>query len=136
MLRLGQAKRPRTLGVITANYLVATLVSLLLATFHGRPRYLPSTVMLGLLGGIGYVVSILLMMPAMRRSGVSIAVAVLQLAVLWPVAYAMVVFRELPSGSQAGGIAAALAALVLLSMGRAVPQERKRARFSPLLILL
>jgi drug/metabolite transporter (DMT)-like permease len=93
-------------------------------------------VILGVLGGVGYVVSILLMMPAMRRSGVSVAVAVLQLAVLWPIAYAMVVFGELPSRPQSVGIAAAVTALVLLSMGRALPQERKRARFSPLLPLL
>ena len=136
MLRLGQVKRERTLGVITVNYLVATLVSLLLATVHGRPRYLPPTVILGVLGGVGYVVSILLMMPAMRRSGVSVAVAVLQLAILWPVAYAMVVFGELPSRLQWAGMAAAVAALVLLSMGRALPYERKRVQFSPLLLLL
>jgi drug/metabolite transporter (DMT)-like permease len=76
----------------------------------------------------------------MRESGVSIAVAVLQLAVLWPVAYAMVVFHELPSTSQWLGMAAAVAALILLSTGRARPGKYPAAggtrRFSPLLPLL
>src|SRR5947209_5475214 len=100
LLRLGQVKRPRTLGVITINYLVATVLSLLLAELRGGVRFLPPTVGFGLLGGVGYIASILLMMPAMRESGVSVAVAVLQLAILVPVAFAMVVFKELPSPPQ------------------------------------
>ena len=136
LLRLGQVKRPQTLGVITVNYGVATLASLLLALFHRRAHYLPPTLSLGALGGAAYIVSILLFMPAMRRSGVSVAVSVLQLAILWPVAYAMVMFGEMPSRPQWVGMAAAVAALVLLSMGRALPRERKSMRFSPLLLLL
>ena len=136
LLRLGQAKRPQTLGVITINYGVATLASLLLAGFRRRAPYLPQTLGLGALGGVAYITSILLLMPAMRRSGVSVAVAVLQLAVLRPVAYAMLVFGEMPSRAQWVGMAAAVAALVLLSMGRALPRERKSARFSPLLLPL
>src|SRR5437588_73298 len=135
-LRLSQAKRPQTLGVITVNYGVATLVSLLLAGLHGSAHYRRATLGLGTLGGVGYIASILLLMPAMRDSGVSIAVAVLQLAILWPVAYAMLVFGEMPSRPQWVGMAAAVAALVLLSMGRAVPRERKSMRISPLLLLL
>src|SRR5947208_9863587 len=141
-LRLSQAKRPQTLGVITVNYLVATLVSLLLAGLHGSAHYRRATLGLGTLGGVGYIASILRLMPAMRDSGVSIAVAVLQLAILWPVAYAMLVFREMPSAAQWVGMAAAVAALVLLSMGRTRPGERKTdpnpagKQFSPLLPLL
>jgi len=115
LLRLGQAKRPQTLGVITINYGVATLASLVLAVFHRHAHYLPPTLALGALGGVAYIVSILLFMPAMRRSGVSVAVAVLQLAILWPVAYAMLVFGEMPSPAQWVGMGAAVAALVLLS---------------------
>src|SRR5437667_10483431 len=124
LLRLGQAKRPQTLGVITVSYGVATLASLLLALFHRRAHYLPPTLGLGALGGVAYIASILLFMPAMRRSGVSVAVAVLQLAILWPVAYAMVAFGEMPSRAQWVGIGAAVAALVLLSMGRTLPKGR------------
>jgi drug/metabolite transporter (DMT)-like permease len=136
MLRLSQAKRPQPLGVITVNYLVATLVSLILAALRGRLSYHPPTLYLGALGGVGYVLSILVLMPAMRGSGVAVTVAVLQLAVLWPVAYAMLAFREMPSGPQWIGMAAAVGALVLLSSGRTLPLERKRARFSPLLPVL
>src|SRR5690242_6238821 len=100
LLRLGQTKRPQTLGVVTINYLIATLASLALAVLRGRLHYLPVTLGLGGVGGISYIVSMLLLLPAMRRSGVSIAVAVLQLAILCPVAYAMVVFGEMPSHSQ------------------------------------
>src|SRR5205085_227484 len=102
----------------------------------------PPTLGLGALGGVGYIVSILLLMPAMRRSGVSVAVAVLQLAILWPVAYAMLVFGEMPSRAQWVGMGAAIAALVLLSMGRSLPKERQAdtrkvdGRSSPLLLLL
>ena len=128
--------------MITVNYLVATLVSLILAGLHGSAHYRQATLGLGTLGGVGYIASILLLMPAMRDSGVSVAVAVLQLAILWPVAYAMLVFREMPSAAQWVGMAAAVAALVLLSMGRTRPREpgeskrRPRGRFSPLLLLL
>src|SRR3954470_22921247 len=144
-LRLGQGQRPHMLGVITVNYAVATLVSLALAGWHGPVRYLPTTVGLGALGGVAYIASILVLMPAMRESGVAVSVAVLQLAILWPVAYAMLAFGEIPSPAQWVGIAAAVAALVLLSMGGAAPRvrpvpERQASkagrRFSPLLLPL
>src|SRR5262245_46883768 len=130
LLRLGQAKRPQTLGLITTNYLVATLASLLLAGWRGQVRYLPPTLGLGALGGVGYIASILLMMPAMRRSGVSVVVAIVQLSILWPVVYAMLVFGETPSRVQWVGMAAAVAALVLLSAGRTLPLEGEKVRFS------
>jgi drug/metabolite transporter (DMT)-like permease len=147
LLRLGQARRPQTVGLITVNYLMATLVSLLLAGFHGRVHYLPPTVGLGVLGGVAYIVSILLMMPAMQRSGVAVVFAVVQLAILWPIAYAMLVFGEMPSGGQWVGMVAAVAALILLSAGRTLAREQTttgpgplahevRGRFSPLLLLL
>src|SRR5260370_38271506 len=113
LLRLGQAKRPQTLGVITVNYGVATLASVVLVSLHGRVSThfvgtrLGPTLGLGVLGGAAYIISILIFMPAMRRSGVSVAVAVLQLAILWPVAYAMVVFGEMPSAAQWVGMVAA-----------------------------
>src|SRR6266446_5053371 len=128
LLRLGQTKRPQTLGVVTVNYLVATLASLALACLRGRVHYVPPTLGLGALGGVGYIVSMLLLLPAMRRSGVSISVAVLQLAILWPVAYAMLVFGEMPSPAQWVGMAAAVAALVLLSMGRTLPHPQAGTR--------
>src|SRR5262245_46993991 len=128
LLRLGQVRRPRTLGVITVNYLVATVVSLALAGLRGRVHFLPPTVGFGALGGVGYIASILLMMPAMQRSGVSVAVAVLQLAVLVPVAFAMLVFAEWPSHAQWIGITLAALSLALLSMARTLPAERKGPR--------
>jgi drug/metabolite transporter (DMT)-like permease len=137
LLRLGQVRRPQTLGLITVNYLVATLVSLLLAGFHGGVRFLPPTVGLGVLGGAAYIVSVLLMMPAMQRSGVSVVFAVVQLAILWPIAYAMLVFGEMPSGAQWIGMAAAIAALVLLSGGRPLSRAPgpKGGRIAPLPVL-
>src|SRR5215212_5861442 len=136
LLRLSQSRRPQTLGVITVNYLVATLLSLALAQSRGDVRYLPPTVGFGLLGGVGYIVSILLLMPAMRASGLAVAMAVLQLSVLVPVGFAMVVFGELPSPAQGIGIVLATGALALLSLARTVPLERQALRFSPLLLLL
>jgi drug/metabolite transporter (DMT)-like permease len=142
LLRLGQTKRPQTLGVVTVNYLVATLASLALACLRGRLHYAPPTLGLGALGGVSYIVSMLLLLPAMRRSGLSVAVAVLQLAILVPVAYAMLVFGEMPSRAQWVGMAAAVGALVLLSTGRTLSSSgstlnrKAGGRFSPLLLLL
>lgn len=136
LLRFSQSRRPQTLGVITVNYFVATLVSLALAQSRGDVRYLPPTVGFGLLGGVGYIVSILLLMPAMRASGLAVAMAVLQLSVLVPIGFAMVVFGELPSLAQAIGIVIATAALALLSLARTVPVAGQPLRFSPLLLIL
>jgi drug/metabolite transporter (DMT)-like permease len=136
LLRLSQSRRPRTLGVITVNYLVATLLSLALAQSRGGVHYLPPTVGFGLLGGVGYIVSILLLMPAMRASGLAVSMAVLQLSVLVPVGFAMVAFGEMPSFAQGIGIVVATAALALLSLARTVPLEQQAPRFSPLLLLL
>jgi drug/metabolite transporter (DMT)-like permease len=136
LLRLSQAKRPQTLGVITINYLVATLASLALVSVREPVRYLPPTVGYGVLGGIGYIAAILLLMPAMRTSGVSVSVAVLQLSILVPVAFAMVAYDEWPSAAQWIGILLASASLALLSMARTLPVEQKAPRFSPLLLVL
>jgi drug/metabolite transporter (DMT)-like permease len=136
LLRFSQSRRPRTLGVITVNYLVATLVSLALAASRGGVRYLPPTIGFGLLGGVGYIVSILLLMPAMRASGLAVAMAVLQLSVLVPVGFAMVAYGEVPSPAQGIGIMVATSALALLSLARTVPLEQRGMRFSPLLLIL
>jgi drug/metabolite transporter (DMT)-like permease len=136
LLRLSQARRPETMGVITVNYLVATLVSLLLTRVNDPVQYLPATVWYGLLGGVGYIVSIILLMPAMAQCGVSVSVAVLQLAVLVPVAFAMIAYGEAPSPAQWFGIALATVSLVFLSLARTLPVESRVPKFSPMLLVL
>lgn len=119
LLRFSQARCRRPMGAAAVNYGVATAACLGWAALAGVPRH-PHSLVLGGLAGFTYVTSLVMILPSMRRSGVSVTGAVVQLSMMLPVAVAIWRFREYPSASQYAGIACTLVALPLLSAARAV----------------
>ncbi len=122
------------------NYIVAAILGGLgLLLFHA-PMPHALSVRLGLATGLTYALSLLCLEIAMRTSGVSIAVAALQLSVLVPTVLSMLVFRERPGPVQCVGIAVAIPALWLLSGSRAVSAgariSLRRAAVNLLLLFL
>src|SRR5262249_38451935 len=84
LLRLSQARTRWPMGAAAVNYLVAAVACAGWAAqagggWHGR------TALLGGLAGFTYVTSLLFILPSMRRSGVSLTGAVVQLALMLPV---------------------------------------------------
>jgi multidrug transporter EmrE-like cation transporter len=149
-IRFGQARGVPVVGLALINYGFAALACLALAAVTGSLGFSRPTLIYGGLAGVAYLVSLLMIPPSMRESGVAISVAVLQLAVLLPVAHAMAFFGERPSAAQAVGLLLAIAALIVLSTTTSAPTTATnpdrgptvvvaapaRARFSPILIPL
>lgn len=134
-VRHAQTRGGSVMGIVLINYGVATLLCLALASRDAPPGLSRPTLVYGVLGGITYLLALVLLLPAMRQSGVAISVAVLQLSVLLPVAHAMLVFGERPSPAQAVGLALAVVALIVLSFTTSAPSSSGVA-FSPVLIPL
>lgn len=135
LLRFSQARCRRPLLAATVNYLVAAVAGLLW-TLSAKAGWNGHTALLGAIAGLTYVTSLMLILPSMRISGVSITGAVVQLSLMAPVATAIWRFGELPNHWQFGGIGLTLIALPLLSAGRSTAGEPARSRLSPLILLL
>lgn len=135
-LRYGQSRGGAVWAIVLINYALATLLCLALAAGLEQFGFSRVTLTCGLVGGIAYLVSLVLLLPAMRESGVAVSVAVLQLAVLVPVAHAMLAFGERPSAAQVVGLVLAAGALIVLSLTTSAPGGMERVRFSPLLLPL
>jgi drug/metabolite transporter (DMT)-like permease len=120
LLRLSQARTPRPLSAAGINYLIAA-VATTGWTVAAHVPWNQHTVLLGAITGFLYVVSMVLILPAMRAGGVSVTGAVLQLALMIPVAFAIWRFGEYPNWFQLAGIGLTLVALPLLSAARAAP---------------
>jgi multidrug transporter EmrE-like cation transporter len=142
LLRYSQARGGRVMSVVLVNYAFATLFCLALAVNGGELGWSGVTLACGVVGGTAYLLSLLFLLPAMDASGVAVSVAVLQLAVLVPVATSIVAFGERPSPAQVVGLVLAVAALVVLSVTTSAPAGsptrvgRTSRRFSPLLVPL
>jgi drug/metabolite transporter (DMT)-like permease len=134
MIRLSQARTPRPMGAAAINYLIAGIGCSGWALFARQPWHTP-TVVLGAVAGVIYVLSMVLLLPAMRESGVSVIGAVTQLSMMLPIGTAILRFGEYPSAVQWVGIGLTLLALPVLASTSAVA-ARKSRRFSPLTSLL
>lgn len=120
LLKWAQVRDGQMLPAALVNYVVASLLTAPAWALWGNALPQPVAVWLGALTGLCYAVSLLGLESAIRLSGVSLAVAVLQLSVMVPTLFSMIAFREIPDLFQSLGIALGLIALPLLSQSRAV----------------
>jgi drug/metabolite transporter (DMT)-like permease len=134
LIRLSQARTRRPMAAAAVNYVVAA-VGCVIWVMVVRGGASGETLFLGSVAGVIYVVSMVMLLPAMRASGVAVVGAVTQLSMMMPVAVAVWRFREYPSALQTAGIIATLLALPLLSATSAMQEERPRG-LSPLILLL
>jgi drug/metabolite transporter (DMT)-like permease len=135
LLRLSQARTPRPMAAAAINYLVAALACGAWAWMAGTAPH-PAAVALGGAAGLTYVTSLVMMLPAMRRSGVAVTGAVVQLSLMLPVVVAAWRFGEVPNGYQAAGIGLTLVALPLLSAATSVEGDARPGGVSLLTVLL
>lgn len=135
LLRFSQARCRRPLLAAAINYLVAAVAGLVWVLLSGAAWH-PHTMLLGAVAGITYVTSLMLILPSMRISGISITGAVVQLSLMVPVAVAIWRFGEQPNRWQSAGIALTVVALPLLSAGRGTASDAPKMRWSPLILLL
>lgn len=127
LLRLAQVRDGQMLPAALVNYGVAALLGGIGFFLLKAPPPHPVSLLLGAATGVTYAVSLLGLEAAMHTSGISIAVAVLQLAVLVPTVASILFFHERPDAWQVVGIVAAIIALPLLSRSRALPDSARLA---------
>lgn len=114
IVKYAQQKRGHLLAVGATNYIWAALLGLGSALFSWtRPSL--STVAIGALGGVAYVVSYLFLIRAMNFTGISIPTAIVRLSVLVPVLASIFLWREQPNDYQVLGLLLTCLALPLLS---------------------
>ncbi len=137
LMRLGEKHITNNYAMFTANYFVCSLTAFLFigdksGVFTMREG-LPFALILGLISGCLYLGSFTLMKLNIERNGVMLATVFMKLGVLIPVLMAMIVFREAPTVLRMTGFAVAVAAIIILNVGKS---EEKRGKTFPLLLLL
>jgi len=107
----------RNLLVVGAiNYTVAALAAALSVIHKGDFQFSNATCVIGILGGIAYVVSYFFLMNVVKFSGISITWAVIRLSVLVPVLFSIFYWNEAPNNYQIAGISFVCLSLPLLSI--------------------
>ena len=137
IMRIAQPRVTHPTGLLAANYIVCSLMALMLSrselqgvsiTTLGFPAGL------GILNGILYLGSFILMQWNTRHNGVVLSSAFMKLGILVPTTLSVVWFREIPTGVQVIGFVLALAAIVIINHQKGA--KLSRGSWGLLLMLL
>lgn len=91
--------------LLTANYAAATILSMIL--LHDKQAMTdlePGLVMLGVVAGIVFIAGFFALAAATRLAGMSLSVGIMRVSVILPVLLSWLVWKELPSVTQAIGL--------------------------------
>ncbi|MFB3883175.1 MAG: EamA family transporter [Armatimonadota bacterium] len=127
IMRFSQERGYSVLAVGGANYLTAAAAAVLLTSsrdLHALP--LPLW-LLAAASGVGFVLTYLLLIPALRRHGVAVPTAAVQISMVVPVFLAPLLWTERLGPGQLLGVAVSVLAIALLvphSDGRTEPPSR------------
>ncbi len=122
ILRAAQRRHANDMAVGTINYVVASMFFGILAAIS-RPDGATTAATYALAGGSFNVIIYLLLLPAMRLRGVAISIAMVRLAVVIPLAAAILVWNEAPSFVQTYGILLALVAVPMLTLDKGISDQ-------------
>lgn len=132
-----QASGRDLLSVGAINYFFAALAAGIWVVHKGEFGLSNATWITGTLCGIGYVISYLFLMSAVKSSGLSITWSVVRLSVIIPVLFSIFYWKEQPSVYQIGGIVSVCVSLPLLSIRSGNGgSNRIISRISPMIIAL
>lgn len=130
------SRRGSSMSLLACNYVMCTLLSLLFtggAAVDPAAPGLPLTLGLGVVNGALYLGGFVLLQWNVGRSGVVLPATFMKLGVLVPTILAITVFRETPRVTQLLGVAAAVAAILLL---HEPGQDRGKAGLGGLILLM
>lgn len=118
LMRISTNKVTAKLSMLSVNYLICSLLS---ATYADFDLICPdisgfsTTVVLGVVGGILFLVSFVLLQWNTARNGIVLSSVFMKLGLLVPIILSVLVFHELPTGTQIAGFGIALIAIVLMN---------------------
>ncbi len=124
ILKVNEVRKGDRLLLAGANYIVASVLSFLFIS--GRlevPEH--STLAIGTLAGIDYVLGFLVLMAGISRGPLAVPVTVMRLSVAVPIAVSIVFWAERPGGLQWAGIAVGVAAIILFGTSLSGSSERR-----------
>lgn len=135
IMRISTDRVSQRLSMLSFNYLTCALLG---AAYAGFDLFRPAvsgfstTVVLGVVGGVLFLVSFMLLQHNTARNGIVLSSVFMKLGLLVPMTLSVLVFHERPTGLQITGFCMALAAIVLIS-GK---KEQGTGRFRWALVLL
>lgn len=122
LMKASEGHVKNNISLLTINYVVCLLLSILFAVFTGNSGMASiaegagtNALSLGLINGVFYVGSFLLLQYNIQKNGVMLPATFMKLGVLVPVLIAIIVFGEKPGALQIAGMALAIAAILLLN---------------------
>ena len=117
VMRLSTGKVKHNMSMLAANYLVCLVLSA--ADAGGKlltpMEALPGTVGMGIINGVLYLFSFLLLHYNMKRNGVVLASTFMKLGLLVSMAVSVIFFREIPGVIQWIGFVIAVGAIILIN---------------------
>lgn len=139
VLRWSEKYVKNTMGMFVANYGVCLLLACVF--MGGAPLFLEAegrwlALFLGVVNGLLYLMNFVLLQKNMQYNGIVLPAAFMKLGVLVPTVMAVTVFGERLGLSQGLGIAAAVAAILLLHLEKGKEEKRGRSLWLVALLLL
>ena len=135
IMRLSADKVTAKLSMLSVNYLVCSALGAAYCDFDLICPQTPgfsTTVWLGILGGILFLASFMLLQWNTQRNGIVLSSVFMKLGLLVPITLSVLFFHELPTPVQIIGFCLALVAIVLINRNKA----SDKARFGWALLLL
>ena len=117
-MRLSAGKVSGSYSVLAVNYLACSLLGAGYTGFRVAPAEpgFPLTLLLGLISGVLYMVSLVMFQSNTRKRGVVLPAVFMKLGLLVPMAASVLLFGELPTAVQILGFCIALGAIVLINL--------------------
>ena len=117
VMRLSTGKVKNNMSMLAANYVVCMLLSI--ANAGGNlltpAEAMPGTVGMGIINGVLYLFSFLLLHYNMKRNGVVLASTFMKLGLLVSMAVSVIFFHEVPGVIQWVGFVIAVGAIILIN---------------------
>lgn len=115
LMRLSGKKTTSDIGLLSVNYLMCSLLSLLFAGRMEMGSPLRVTAAMGAVNGIFYLAGFLLLQWNVKKNGVVLSATFMKLGLLVAMVISVCFFREVPSLVQTVGFLLAVAAIVLIN---------------------
>ena len=136
IVKHSQASGRNLLVVGAINYTVAAFAAAISVIYKGDFEFSDATCVIGILGGIAYVVSFFFLMNVIRLTGISITWAIIRLSVLVPVLFSIFYWHEMPNSYQIAGISFVCLSLPLLSINSNADTHSSMFNKTSLLIII
>jgi drug/metabolite transporter (DMT)-like permease len=135
IMKDAQTRGRNLLAVGAVNYTVAAITAALVVLRDGNFEWSIATLIVGIFGGITYVVSYFLLIPSIRLSGISVTIAVVRVSVLVPILFSIFYWNEKPNLYQIVGVILVCLSLPLLSNKPNNSSHENKSKVASLLLI-